>query len=51
MEQTQDGHRARKAPQRRQTAVDRMQVAPVGAQLGSGSPLQAWGMELPLPTV
>lgn len=34
MEQTQDGHRARKASQGRQTAVDRMQVAPCGGSAG-----------------
>lgn len=34
MEQTQDGHGARKASQGRQTAVDRMQVAPCGGSAG-----------------
>lgn len=34
MEQTQDGHRARKAPQGKQTAVDGMQVAPCGGSAG-----------------
>lgn len=50
MEQTQDGHGARKAPLGRQTAVGRMPAAICGAQSGCGSPLQAWGMEPPLPT-